>query len=153
VSDFVLLSTSSLLRLRDFTNYEGQAAIELEQIADPAVVEGYQFEISPEAETISAQPVVRGVINDLLNGLAAATVAAKFHVAVADLIRLMACEIRQDQKLIASFFPAECSRISCCWSWSSQNWRRRDLKCSPTAACRQTMAASLWNRPQLRMRS
>ena len=42
-------AVSSLLSIRDTVNYEGQAAIELEMIADPEGKEEYPFEIQEKA--------------------------------------------------------------------------------------------------------
>src|SRR4029453_2547384 len=60
-------AVSSLLGLRDVVNYEGQAAIELEAIADPGVASGYPFEAAADG-VIKAEPVIRHAVEDLLNG-------------------------------------------------------------------------------------
>lgn len=62
-------AVSSLLCLRNATNYEGQAAIELEQIADRDCRQRYQFEVSGDGSIIRAQNVIRAAVEDLLDGV------------------------------------------------------------------------------------
>jgi hydrogenase maturation protein HypF len=92
-------AVSSLLCLRNATNYEGQAAIELEQIADRDCRQRYQFEVSGDASIIRAQNVIRAAVEDLLDGVPPRIISAKFHLAVADLIAMVSRSVREDQKL------------------------------------------------------
>ena len=73
---------SSLLRLRD-TTYEGQAAIELEQIADRACRQTSEFEVSDDGGIIRAQKVIRAAVADIIDGVPPGIISAKFHLAVA----------------------------------------------------------------------
>jgi hydrogenase maturation protein HypF len=90
-------AVSSLVGLRRQINYEGQAAIELETIADRSVTRGYQFEIT--GGVIKAEAVIQRAVNDLLNDRPAAEVSAKFHLAVAHLIAAVACQARDERRL------------------------------------------------------
>ena len=92
-------SIAGLLGLRNIVNYEGQAAIELEQIADRNCRDRYQFEISDNGSIIRAQTVIRTVVEDSLGGVQPSIISAKFHLGVADLIVSMASRIKQDQRL------------------------------------------------------
>ncbi len=91
-------AVSALLGLRSAINYEGQAAIELEAIADRSVTQGYQFEIAADG-VIKAEGVIRRAVDDLLNSRAAAEVSARFHLAVADLIVEVARKLRNERRL------------------------------------------------------
>lgn len=88
---------SSLLGIRSEINYEGQAAVELEAAVDRSCTESYAFRI--ESEVIDASNVFRSAVEDLLNGITASIISARFHNAVAGLILSIAERIREDQKL------------------------------------------------------
>ncbi len=92
-------AVASLLRLRDKTNYEGQAAIELEQIADAAVGEKYDLEISGDGSIIRPQIMIRRAVEDLLSGIPPWTISAKFHLGIADLIANISRRVRDERKL------------------------------------------------------
>lgn len=57
--------------------FEGQAAAALEQLADPSVTEGYPCRVHETA--IQGDELVAAVVEDLLSGVSAAVVAARFH--------------------------------------------------------------------------
>ncbi len=90
---------SSLLGLKDRVNYEGQAAIELEAVADRNPTQGYQFEITADGSIIRAEAVIRCAVEDLLNGLSAREVSAKFHLSVARLIAGTARRVGDERRL------------------------------------------------------
>lgn len=92
-------AVSSLLGVRSVVNYEGQAAIELEALADRNCGEAYEFSVNRIGNVIEAHDVIQAAVVDLLNGKPAAIVAAKFHAGVASLIVLMSEKIRKQQDL------------------------------------------------------
>jgi hydrogenase maturation protein HypF len=92
-------AVSSLLGLRNTVNYEGQAAIELEAIADADCVRGYEFEFRAGDNIISAEAVIRRAVEDLLDGCPPQKVSAKFHFGVAALIASVARRVRDEKGL------------------------------------------------------
>jgi hydrogenase maturation protein HypF len=83
-------AVSALLSVRDTINYEGQAAVELEQIASPACTGeegGYRAAISPGSPfQVAGKDLVAQAAADLARGVGRPVIAARFHHGVARLI-------------------------------------------------------------------
>lgn len=92
-------AVSSLLGLRNIVNYEGQAAIELEAMADRGVSQSYEFEIGADGKSIRAEALVRRAVEDLLGGASPSEVSTKFHLGVAHLIVSIARRARDERHL------------------------------------------------------
>lgn len=72
----------ALCGVRTHVTYEGQAAIELETLADPAVRDGYDLPVLGDG-TLDGRAAVADVVADLARGTPVPAVAARAHAAVA----------------------------------------------------------------------
>lgn len=93
-------AVSSLLGIRDVVQFEAQAAIEMEMIADENIEECYHCEIMKNSvRVIGVKPVFDGIVKDLTQGISRAEIAGKFHNTIVAAILCICGEIREETGL------------------------------------------------------
>ncbi|HUB69807.1 MAG TPA: carbamoyltransferase HypF [Acidimicrobiales bacterium] len=80
-------AVSAIVTGRDRVNYEGQAAVELEQAADRGEQSFYDFELEGDGDfVIGGAGIVRQVAEDVLAGTEVPVVSARFHNTVVNAV-------------------------------------------------------------------
>ncbi|WP_419659268.1 HypF: hydrogenase maturation protein [Desulfosarcina variabilis str. Montpellier] len=90
-------AVAAMVGLRGQVAFEGQAAIELEAIADNAETGTYDFswdETGKDAIIIPCSPLIRAVIKDLRGGQSPATISARFHNTLVALFDALCRQLR-----------------------------------------------------------
>jgi hydrogenase maturation protein HypF len=90
-------AVACLLGLRDVVTFEGQAAMELEALAEGEADRLYPTAVDTVADrlVVRTPDVVRGVVEDLLAAVPPATISARFHATLADVIARVAGAVRE----------------------------------------------------------
>ena len=93
-------AVASLVDLRQEVNFEGQAAIELEMIAQANLQQRYPFLVSDgEPAQVDMRPLIENIVEDLARSKPAGYIAAFFHNTVAATIVEVCRSIRKSDQL------------------------------------------------------
>jgi len=95
---------SSLLGICDINSYEGQAAMELESVAEEQICssvglihQNYEYQIREEEGSFIVEPagIIRSIVDDLRKRIARDIIAGKFHNSIADIIESVSLKIKE----------------------------------------------------------
>jgi hydrogenase maturation protein HypF len=93
-------AVSALCGVRAVARYEGQAAIELEMLADKSCTDAYPFEIiGSQPRLVYVDRTLRAIVTDLQHGVTTATIASRFHNTVAELVVETCAALRDESGL------------------------------------------------------
>jgi hydrogenase maturation protein HypF len=87
---------SAMLGLCSSISFEGQAAMELEMIADREEDGDYEFILEPEADPqiIRLRPIIEGILLDLERGTSPSRISGKFHNTLVEIGKAVCEKIR-----------------------------------------------------------
>jgi len=90
-------AVAALVGLRRTVSYEGQAALELEMVAEPGQATAYPYLLENGAGPLifNPRPLLQAIVADVAAGVPTAAIAGRFHVTLATMIEEVCSELRQ----------------------------------------------------------
>ena len=92
---------SALTGLRNYVKYEGQGAMELEMCMDEGVDSYYDYQLRGEDPgwILLHEPIVKGVVKDLIRGSTQGRISAKFHNTLIRILSEICLRVRRERDL------------------------------------------------------
>lgn len=93
-------AVAAIAGLRNEVAFEGQAAMELEMVADTSAEAVYDFDWNRgNPLIINPAPIIRGVVDDLLRGVAPPVISGRFHATLVGLFSDLCDHLRRESGL------------------------------------------------------
>lgn len=91
-------AVAAILDIRQTVSFEGQGAIELENIINPGITDFYEFSIlaNGEPHLLDWEPVIRAILADINDAVPVPVISAKFHNALIESIVNIAKRVKQN---------------------------------------------------------
>ena len=94
-------AVASIIGLRQVVSFEGQAAMELEMLADPGQSSAYPYRLLHQDGQVICDPsqMIESIANDHLSGVVGSRIAGRFHLSLAMMIEEVCDQLQQQTGL------------------------------------------------------